>query len=180
MTSAQAAELLSNGHLAHSEKRFADAKKYFAQAVERCHKINDRMLLAQALSGLGQIERDMGNAGAALKHYTDAVTLRRAQDDPLSLAHALRHVGDILRDQLQLEKAAPFYEEALEIYRKAEHAPPLDFANALRDYALLKTDLNDPDEAIYIWHEAMAHYAEAGVQAGVADCQSQIAFLLGR
>jgi len=26
----------------------------------------------------------------------------------------------------------------------------------------------------------MALYAEAGVQAGVAECQSQIAFLMGR
>jgi tetratricopeptide (TPR) repeat protein len=96
------------------------------------------------------------------------------------LAHAVRHVADILREQGQPAKAAPFYEEALEIYRNHEEAGPLDLANAIRGYALLKADLGDPDEATFLWHEAMALYAEAGMQAGVTECQSQIAFLMGR
>ncbi len=180
MMSIPAAELLSHGHIARSERRLADAKNYFAQAVEGCRKVNDRLLLAQALSGLGQIERDMGNTAVALKHYNDAVNLRRAQEDPLLLAHAIRHVADILRDQGKLEKAAPCYEEALDIYRKNEKTPPLDLANAIRGYALLKANLNDPDEATFLWHEAMALYAASSVEAGVTECQSQIAFLMGR
>jgi tetratricopeptide (TPR) repeat protein len=180
MMSNPAAELVERGYEARGEKRLADAKNCFAQAVERCRKANDRLLLAQALSGLGQIERDMGNSVLALRHYGDAVALRRTQDDPLMLAHAVRHVADILREQGQPAKAAPFYEEALEIYRNHEEAGPLDLANAIRGYALLKADLGDPDEATFLWHEAMALYAEAGVQAGVTECQSQIAFLMGR
>ena len=140
MMSIPPAELLLRGHEARSDRRLADAKNYFAHAVERCRKANDRILLAQALSGLGQIERDMGNAAQALKHYSDAVELRRAQEDPLLLAHAIRHVADILRDQRQLAKAAPCYEEALALYRKHEQTPPLDLANAIRGYAHLKAE----------------------------------------
>ena len=180
MMSNPAAELVERGYEARGEKRLADAKNCFAQAVERCRNANDRLLLAQALSGLGQIERDMGNSVLALRHYGDAVALRRTQDDPLLLAHAVRHVADIFREQGQLAKAAPCYEEALEIYRNHEEAGPLDLANAIRGYALLKADLGDPEEATFLWHEAMALYAEAGVQAGVAESQSQIAFLMGR
>jgi tetratricopeptide (TPR) repeat protein len=180
MMSIPAAELLSHGHVARSERRLADARKYFAEAVERCRKVNDRLLLAQALSGLGQIERDLGNAAAALKHYGAAVDLRRTQDDPLLLAHGLRHVADILREQRQPAIAAPCYEEAIELYRNQEKAPALDLANAIRGYALLKADIGDPEEATFLWHEAMALYAEAGVQAGVAESLSEIAFLMGR
>jgi tetratricopeptide (TPR) repeat protein len=180
MMSNPAAELVARGYQARGEKRLAEAKSCFAQAVDRCRKANDRLLLAQALSGLGQIERDMGNSVLALRHYSDAVDLRRTQDDPLLLAHGIRHVADILREQNQLVKAAPCYEEALEIYRTHEQTPPLDLANAIRGYALLKADLGDPEEATFLWHEAMALYAEAGVQAGVAESQSQIAFLMGR
>lgn len=180
MDSIPAAELLSRGYEARGEKRLADARQMFAAAVERCQKANDRLLLAQALSGLGQIERDMGNPAQALRHYSDAVALRRAQDDPLALAHSLRHVADILREQGHAGKAEPCYAEALGIYRSHQKAPRLDLANAIRGYALLKADLGDPEEATFLWHEAMALYAEAGVQAGVADCQSQIAFLMGR
>ena len=180
MMSNPAAELVERGYEARGEKRLADAKTCFAQAAERCRKANDRLLLAQALSGLGQIERDMGNSALALRHYGDAVALRRTQDDPLLLAHTVRHVADILREQGQSTEAEPFYEEALGIYRNHEQTRPLDLANTLRGYALLKTDLGDPEEATFLWHEAMALYAEAGVQAGVAESQSQIAFLMGR
>jgi tetratricopeptide (TPR) repeat protein len=180
MMSSPAAELVSRGYEARKEKRLADAKSCFAQAVERCRKANDRLLLAQALSGLGQIERDMGNPVQALRHYSDAVDLRRTEDDPLLLAHSIRHVADILREQKQLAKSATCYEEAIEIYRSQKHTPPLDLANAIRGYALLKADLGDPEEATFLWHESMALYAEAGVPAGVAESQSQIAFLMGR
>ncbi|MGC1460752.1 MAG: tetratricopeptide repeat protein [Terracidiphilus sp.] len=180
MMSNPAAELVARGFEARGEKRLADAKNCFAQAVDRCRKANDRLLLAQALSGLGQIERDMGNSALALRHYSDAVSLRRTQEDPLLLAHGLRHIADILREQSNLAKAAPCYEEALEIYRSHELAPPLDLANTIRGYALLKADVGDPEEATFLWHEAMALYAEAGVQAGVEESQSQIAFLMGR
>jgi tetratricopeptide (TPR) repeat protein len=180
MMSSLAAELVSRGYEARKEERLADAKRCFAQAVDRCRKANDRLMLAQALSGLGQIERDMGNPLQALRHYSDAIDLRRTEDDPLLLAHSIRHVADILREQKQLAKSATCYEEAIEIYRNQERTPPLDLANAIRGYALLKADLDDPEEATFLWHESMALYAEAGVPAGVEESQKQIAFLMGR
>lgn len=180
MDSIPASELLARGYEARGERRLADARHCFATAVERCQKANDRQLLAQALSGLGQIERDLGNAAQALRHYNDAVALRRSQNDPLALAHALRHVADILREQKQSAKAEPVYAEALGIYRADEKTKPLDLANTIRGFALLKADLDDPEEATFLWHEAMSLYAEAGVQAGVTESQSQIAFLMGR
>ncbi len=180
MMSNPAAELVARGYEARGEKRLADAKNCFAQAVERCRKANDRLLLAQALSGLGQIERDMGNSALALRHYGDAVTLRRTQDNPLLLAHSVRHVADILREQRKAAEAAACYEEALGIYRSHAETGRLDLANAIRGYALLKAEIGDPEEATFLWHEAMALYAEAGVQAGVTESQSQIAFLMGR
>jgi len=180
MMSIPPAELLSRGREARSERRLEDARDYFAQAVDWCRKANDGVLLAQALCGLGQVERDLDNPAVALRHYNDAVALRRREGDPLLLAHAVRHVADILRGAGQLEKAAPCYEEALELYRTHEQTPPLELANAIRGYAILKADIGDPEEATFLWHEALGLYAEAGVEAGVAESQSQIAFLMGR
>jgi tetratricopeptide (TPR) repeat protein len=180
MISNPAADLVARGDEAHSEKRLADARNLFAEAVDRCRRANDRLLLAQALSGLGQVERDMGNSVQALRHYRDVVALYRAQGNPLLLAHAVRYVGDLLREQGQPGKAEPFYAEALGIYRNHAQTQPLDLANTIRGCALLKADLGDPEEATFLWHEAMALYEEAGVPVGVTECQSELAFLMGQ
>ncbi len=47
-------------------------------------------------------------------------------------------------------------------------------------YALLMGDCGDQEEAKYLWYEAQALYEQAGVEAGVAERQSHIAFLMGR
>jgi tetratricopeptide (TPR) repeat protein len=180
MESIPVAELLSRGYEARCEKRLADAKQWFTSAAERCRKANDRPLLAEALCGLGQIERDSGDTAQALRHYSEALALRRAGNDSLGVAYTIRHIADILRGQGQTAKAEPLYAEALGIYRNDRQTRPLDLANIIRGFAILKADLNDPDEATFLWHEAMALYEQAGVKEGVAECQSQIAFLMGQ
>jgi tetratricopeptide (TPR) repeat protein len=167
--------LSARGYEARGEKRLADAKNCFAQAVDRCRKANDRLLLAQALSGLGQIEMDMGNAALALRHYGDAVDLRRTQGDPQAAGARFRHVADIHREQGQPVKAAPCYEEALALYRKPEQTRPLDLANAIRGYALADgRSSGDQEEANFFGMKRMALYAESGVRRvspkPVADC----------
>ncbi len=180
MMSSPPAELISRGFEARREKRLADARKLFSAAVDHCRKANDKLLLAEALAGLGQIERDEGKAHGALKHYGEAVELLRKEGDERRLAHAIRHVADIERGHGNVAKAAASYKEALALYRAHEETPALELANAIRGYALLMGDCGDQEEAKYLWYEAKALYEQAGAAAGVAESQSHIAFLMGR
>ena len=169
--------LLDQGYQARKEQRLAEALQRFAEAVDLSRKSDDRALLAQSLTGKGQIERDLGDLEGALKCYEEAVDLYRVLNRPLVLAHTIRHVGDILRNQTQLGMAAPHYEEALAIYRGLDDAPPLDLANAIRGYALLRSSVGEKAEAAKLWQEAGALYAAVGVQAGVAESEAQVARL---
>jgi len=169
--------LFAQGLQARREHRLADARGHFAEAVELCRKDEDRAKLARALTGLGQIERDLLNFDAALLVYQEAVDIYRTLDDPLILAHSLRHVGDILRNRGQLESAALPYMEALKIYRSHEQTRALDLANALRGYALLKGKTGDTENAWSLWQEARDLYAREGVHSGVAECNAQIVSL---
>jgi tetratricopeptide (TPR) repeat protein len=171
--------LLELGYQARREDRLAEAKACFAEAADLCRAAGDGAMLARALTGLGQIERDLHETAAALGHYEDAVVIYRTLDDPLVLAHTVRHVGDILRNQGKLELAAPCYDEALEIYRRHEETPPLDLANAIRGYALLKASIGDKEEAAKLWQEAGVLYAAVGVEVGVAESERQVAQLTG-
>lgn len=169
--------LIELGYQARREHRLSDAGQGFVAAVRLCREGNDSVLLARALTGLGQIERDLGGLGTALEHYLEVATIYRSLDCPLVLAHTIRHAGDILRNQGKLNRAAPYYEEALAIYRSREDTPRLDLGNAVRGYALLKADCGDIDEAAKLWREARELYAEVGVKAGIDEADAQIARL---
>ena len=134
----------------------------------------------EALTGLGQIERDLGNSAAASRHLSDAVDIRRTQDDPLLLAHAIRHAADILRDQGQSERPRPATKKPLRSIAATSKPHPSTWQTPFADTRCSRPIIGDPDEATLLWYEAMGLYAEAGVQAGVAESQSQIAFLMGR
>ena len=179
------AELISLARRARHEHRLADAKDCFKRAVDAIRNAGDKALLADALCGLGQIERDQGNGKAALEHDREAVGLRRSGGDTPALAHTIRHVADILREQESAAKAAPYYEKAISIYRSHPDTTPLDLANAIRGLALLKASSASPgtqeeEQAILLWREAAGLYEQAGVSPGIAECRQQIAFLLGR
>lgn len=99
--------LLELGYRASRERRLAEAKAHFAEAVEQSRKAGEKTWLAPSLVGLGKIERDLQESDAALKHYQDAVQVYRTLDEPLALAHTIRHVGDILRNRKQLDRPRP-------------------------------------------------------------------------
>lgn len=170
-------QLLQQGYQARREGRLTEASVCFTEAIDLCRAVDDKAMLAQALTGLGQIERDLKETSAALGHYEDAVAIYRTLDDPLVLAHTVRHVGDILRNQGKLEMASPCFSEALAIYRGRDDTPPLDLANAIRGCALLKASTGDKEEAAKLWQEAGILYAAVGVEAGVVESGRQVAYL---
>ena len=66
-------KLMQQAVQARKEKRLADAKRDWAEAVELCRLEGMKRDLVAALKGLGQIERDMGHGDAALPLYEEAV-----------------------------------------------------------------------------------------------------------
>jgi len=95
----------------------------------------------------------------------------------LRLAHKVRHLGDAYYYAGQLSLAEPCYVEALSIYRTQEHKPPLDLANAIRSFAVLKAELGAADEARHLWEEAHDLYVAVEVSAGVAESAARLALL---
>jgi tetratricopeptide (TPR) repeat protein len=169
--------LLKQGHEARKEHRLTDARRSFEAAIVAARQGNDPPMLAQALIEIGRLERDQHELDSAYRYYKDAAKIYRTLDEPLRLAHTVRHVGDILQDAGQMKRAGPYYREALQIYRAQAETPPLDMANAIRGYALLQGEFGEKESAIALWREARILYAAVQVQAGVEDCDHQLARL---
>ena len=165
----EAEELIAAGYQARREQRPDDAEAAFAQAALMAEAGADALLLARALTGMGQMARDRGLGQSALAHYRSATDLLRGLEEPLRLAHTVRHVGDILRQLGQPERARGCYDEALAIYRGHSATPPLDLANTIRGYALVRGDLHESESATALWGEARDLYASLDLQAGVAE-----------
>jgi tetratricopeptide (TPR) repeat protein len=169
--------LLDQARQARRERRPADARLHLQQAMRLCRENTDQLLLASALTALGQIERDLSNPAEALHHYEEAAAIYRAAGEELRYAHTIRHVGDIHREEKRPGPAGPCYRTALEIYRAHPEPHPLDVANAIRGYALLKEETGETLEALALWKEARELYAQAQVEAGVAESTRRIALL---
>jgi tetratricopeptide (TPR) repeat protein len=109
-----------------------------------------------------------------------AVASLRKVDDPLRLAHAVRHLGDANCYARRTAQAEPCYVEALSIYRGHEQTGPLDLANAIRSFAVLKDEVGAAEEAKRLWREAHDLYVEVNVPEGVAESAARLALLARR
>ena len=133
----------------------------------------------------------IGNQAYLLKYKLAVASLRKG-DDPLRLAHAVRHLGDAYCYAKHWAQAEPCYVEALSVYRQHEATTPLDLANAIRSFAVLKDESGAADEANRLWQEAHDLYVTVstapditeswrrGVLGGVAESAARLALLAWR
>ena len=167
-------EQFARGYKARKEGDAAESRAIFIKAVRSAAEEGDRPSLAEALCGLGQAERDIGNLPAARHHYQNAAVLYREIGPPARLAYALRHEADILRTMSLPAEAEPLYVEAEGIYRQQGKEAELDLANTLRGLALAYESSGKPDASRSLFAQARNLYAECNVPAGVAECEKKL------
>jgi tetratricopeptide (TPR) repeat protein len=167
-------EQFAHGYKARKENRLADSRAIFIKAVRQAAEEGDRPALAEALCGLGQAERGIGNLAGARHHYASAAVLYREIGPPERLAYALRHEADILREDGQPAEAEPLYLEAEAIYRQLGEGADLDLANTLRGLALSKESSGGSDVSRALFQQARDLYVKCNVHAGVAECNERL------
>jgi tetratricopeptide (TPR) repeat protein len=155
----------------------AGARRDLVEAVRLARRAQDQGQLGQALTALGQIERDLHHSEEALGHYEEAAGIYRSTNTPLKLAHTVRHIGDIRQEEGRLKLADESYKEALAIYRAHAETPPLELANATRGQALLKEATGETLVAIALWEEAGRLYTSVDVESGAAESRKKVAAL---
>ena len=181
-----AAEIaLAAGEQARREERLEDAAQAFARAVALLRDRGDDSRLGRALARQAQIARDRGDLSGAAQLQQEAVS-RLGDGDPADLAHALRHLGDILGEAGRDEEAGTHYRRLCAL-RRDQPAPPLEHANTLRSLALHAEATGQIADAIRLWSEAKAAYADAGEQlramtgsddnAGIAEAERRLSRL---
>jgi tetratricopeptide (TPR) repeat protein len=171
--------LLDQARVAKRERRPEDARDLFRGALAECRDSEDEPVTAMLYEELAYVERTLRELESAEKNYRQASEVYRGLGNLLKVAHTTRHAADILREQNKREESGLLYAEALKIYREYPEAPPLDLANAIRGFALLKEDQKDREQAACLWQEAGKLYELNGIDAGVAESRRRIGLLTG-
>jgi tetratricopeptide (TPR) repeat protein len=174
MISGSPESLLEHARIAKKEHRLEEAAELFRKALTECIPSDSPALCATLYEELAYVERNLQDLNTSLKLYRQASRVYRDLGNPLKAAHTMRHAADILREQKKPNEAAPLYSESLEIYRGYKDAPPLDLANAIRGFALLKENAGHREEALSLWQEARGLYELTGIEAGVSESDVRI------
>ena len=125
---------------------------------------------ADELRRHGESARRRRDLAAAQNYYAEAVALLRNSTDRMKFAHTVRHLGDVYVELQNWPSAEPCFVEALKVYRSQPSSHLLDFANAIRAYAVLKEKSGRPDESRELWAEAGPMYQALGIADGVEEC----------
>jgi tetratricopeptide (TPR) repeat protein len=177
MVSDTPGSLLERASIAKKERRLEDAATLFREALAECAASDSQALRATLYEELAYVERNLRDLETSQRHYRQASEIYSSLGNPLKTAHTVRHAADILREQTKPEQAAPLYAESLEIYRRHKETPPLDLANAIRGFALVKEQTGDRKEALSLWREARDLYELTGIEAGVSESDRRIGLL---
>ncbi len=163
---------LCSGNAARRAGRLDEALQLLNDAAALCGPDQD-LERAHVLRELGELARATRDLDAAQSHYQEATAVLRTAGDRLTFAHTVRHLGDVHAAQQHWLEAERCFIEALGIYRSHASAGALDFANAIRSYAVLKTGTGRREEARPLWVEACGLYESEGIAAGVEECRRQ-------
>ncbi|MGC1422758.1 MAG: tetratricopeptide repeat protein [Terracidiphilus sp.] len=171
MVSETPKSLLDQARTAKKERRLEEAAELFRRGLTE--SLNMRATLFEELA---YVERNLRDQESSQEHYRQAGEIYRSLGNPLK--NTIRHAADLLREQKRLDEAEVLYVESLEIYRRQKDTPPLDLANAIRGFALLKEDVGDRKEALSLWREARDLYELTGIPAGVSESDRRIGLLI--
>ena len=156
------------------EKSAAKCFARLEKAVAVAKKGKDDHGLAYALIKLAHLRGDRDGREAAIELYQEAVDAGSRAKSGLLEGEALRHWADHLRHLDKLEEAQALYERALDCLHADPATTALSLGNAYRPMGILFTELKDSENAIRHWQRARELYVEAGIAAGIEECDANL------
>ena len=147
------------------------------QATKTAKREGDDYGLSYALNKLAHLRGDLDGRAAAIELLREAADAGHRAQSGLLKGEALRHWADHLRHESKLNDAEPLYWQALESLKADPETSVLSLGNAYRPIAILYAELGDVEKAINHWQDARQLYVEAGIQAGVEECDANLAKL---
>ena len=173
--------LLHAANDAYLQSRNEESRAFFEDALRRYRVDGNRVGEANAILGLGNIERMLGRANEARKAYDESLRHFKAEHDRLGEADVLRNLGHLEHVLGRNEEARKLFADARRLYQILSHR--LGEARVLVGLGELERTLGRNDAARDAYLEAQSGFravadrlGEATVFRGLGD----LAQTLGR
>ena len=124
------------------------AEKLFQHILAKSEELNLQKEKAEALVGLGTIERDCGDFDDAAQRIEQAIAIFQTLNLPSREAYAINRLGIIRYSQGKLDEAKYLFQKA---YKMAETINPVPAINAFNNIAIIEEDLGNIEQAIEIY-----------------------------
>ncbi|HEX2048149.1 MAG TPA: tetratricopeptide repeat protein [Acidimicrobiales bacterium] len=153
--------------LAQHQGDYAAARGLYEHSLALRRRLDDRLGMAAALVGLGNLAALQGRLDVATSQFEEALAIGRELDQPQVVAASLTNLGWVAHGRGDLRGARAMYEEALAVRRRLGdgHGRALVLAN-LGDLVLQQGDL---DTASALHTEGLELRRRLGDRSGVAD-----------
>jgi tetratricopeptide (TPR) repeat protein len=149
---------LSEIELRHND--YETAGHHLHEVLTGARYLRDLSLEADALWGLGQIEKATGNYAAAIDLLSATYRIRLARKEPLPAARALLGLAEAQRLAGQLNSAREHYDDAIRRFR--HHQDHIGEAECMTGLGDVAAALGDAESAANWWHRALAITEKTG------------------
>jgi tetratricopeptide (TPR) repeat protein len=174
-TGSAAKALVALGAFFRERSVLQRGKLCLEQALALYHQMGSLSDEAACLYWLGNCERDLNDAQAALGHYGRALTLCRQTGDVPGQADALKGLGHCARESAEIRQAREYYDQALQLYRRVGHRYGeancvCRLGDCARDLGEIDTASDLYDRALALYHQIGDLHGKANALMGLGDC----------
>ncbi len=149
-----------------NQGHWTQARVLHRVALEAARAAGDELAEAGALTDLGTLQLDTGDAAAAIISHERALDLHRRLGNQMGEANALNHLADACRLTHDYPAAKASYATALELHRRLGNK--LGEANASRGLGAVAQATGDYETAGQRYEHALRLFRELGNPAGEA------------
>lgn len=116
-------------------------------------RIRDTLLMAQALSDLGQMYLSQGIHDKALENFQLALTIRDQVNDTRGMANSLNSIGSMYWSTGNYDDALSYYQQALELYETSGLTE--ESAQTTASMGEIYLQINNTEQALEYFNRAM-------------------------
>lgn len=142
----------------------SSARQYWEESLALAERVNDLMLVAEALNWLAFAHYQAGRTDEAVQMLERSLGTRRTLQDEHGLANILANLGVVYMHQGQYDQAQDLLNEAVQIHRK--HNNLRGQANIYTNLGSIALSRQDYVNARQFGEKALVYHQEIGDQRG--------------